>query len=155
LYVGFIGKFDSLKVVSYLPVGEKTGKTYRLWAFDDVVEIFIGPEAKTHRQYREFEVSPDSRFIDLDMDAQSSQLKPDFHWQSHFIGKSHIDNTQKLWTCVMQIPWSAFDHKPQHGETWHCNFYRNTPDLSVLLAWSPVHKKAFHQPEKFGEILFE
>lgn len=155
LYIGFAGTFDTLHFVKKLPTGEKTGKTYRLWAFDDVMECFIGPEARVNKMYREFEVSPDSRWIDIAVDASGERCRTDMNWQSRLIAKSSVDSEQKVWTVVMQIPWSAFDHRPQHGETWHCNFYRSMPDETFLLAWSPVGKPDFHQPEKFGDIVFE
>jgi len=153
LYMGFTGTFDTLHFVRNLPIGERSGKTYRLWVFDDVMECFIAPEAISKKAYREFQVSPDSRWIDISIDGEKRKF--DMNWQSHFIARSSVDSEQKVWTAVMQIPWSAFDHKPRHGEIWHCNFYRSTPDMKFLLAWSPVGKPDFHQPEKFGDIVFE
>ena len=155
LYAGFSAKYESIKPNKDCNKNLKNGKTYFLWQLEDVVELFIGPDAKLKREYKEFQVSPFSKKIDINIKFKSEKPEADFGWNSGFNACSWIEEKEKTWYSVLQIPFEAFDRIPLDGEKWYCNFYRCSPDMKILLAWSPVYKPDFHQPEMFGELLFE
>ena len=134
----------------------KTGKTLTLWDISDVFEIFIGPDSKQSKIYREFQVSPDSRWIDIAIDGSGAERTADFDWSSGMKVKSTIDYVAKKWYAVFQFPFTAFDNLPEEKDVWNLNFYRmaGTPDKRVYFAWSPTFMVQFHKPEKFGNLTF-
>lgn len=157
IYFGFRGCFSSLRMAPReLRADEKTGKTFRLWELSDVFELFIDPSAKETKIYREFQVSPDSRWIDIAIDASGEVRRTDFGWVSGMIARSTVDYENKRWESIMQIPQGAFSEKARKGSVWNANFYRisGPPDACSYLAWAPVHRIDFHQPELFGDLLF-
>lgn len=150
LYCKFEGKYDSL----VLAPESSTGKTMRLWEKSDVFELFVSPDC--NRKYREFQVAPDGKFIDLAIDAEKDERVSDFDWKSGFCNQTV--SSSNLWTSILTIPWSAFKGTaPQVNEEWRVNFYRIVSPVAgtKYLAWSPVGKIAFHQPEKFGKLIFQ
>lgn len=134
----------------------KSGKTWNLWDISDVFEIFIGPDSKQSRVYRELQVSPDSRWIELAIDASKPERKADLYWLSGMKAKSTIDYVAKKWYAVFKIPFTAFDNQPKEKDSWNLNFYRmaGTPAKRLYFAWSPTFMVQFHKPEKFGNIIF-
>jgi len=134
----------------------KCGKTWTLWDLSDVFEIFIGPDSKSTRKYREFQVSPDSRWIDIIIDASGPERTADFEWISGMEAKSTTNDETKKWISILRFPFTAFDCKPSDGATWNLNFYRmaGKPDNRILFGWSPTFTYRFHLPEKFGNLIF-
>lgn len=159
LFVLFEGKFQELRVTRTLPRDAKTGESYSLWEHSDVYEVFIGPDARRLRRYKEFQVSPDSRWLDYDVRKEKDTIIGDEQWYSGFRCRSMIDEEKKIWSAVMEIPWKAFGADSKSQCEWNCNFYRASGKFhgDELLAWSPTGRgeKAFHKPEKFGRIIFE
>jgi hypothetical protein len=46
---------------------------------------------------------------------------------------------------------------PKPGEVWRANFYRFNRDTGQppeLLSWSPTIWPGFHQPARFGHLIF-
>ncbi len=131
----------------------QNGKTFKLWAISEVCEIFISHDKLDF--YREFEFAPDGRFLDIDIKYIEGNRKTDFYWVSNLEYKSEVH--ENYWDGFAFIPWSAFDNKfPKVGDIWHGNFYRilTRDEKELYLAWNPVYKINFHQPQYFGEILF-
>ena len=131
----------------------QNGKTFKLWAISEVCEIFISHDKLDF--YREFEFAPDGRFLDIDIKYSEGNRKTDFYWVSNLEYKSEVHDN--CWEGFAFIPWSAFDNKfPKVGDIWHGNFYRilTRDEKELYLAWNPVYKINFHQPQYFGEILF-
>jgi len=54
------------RTISVFPDAEPNGRRDQLWD-RDVVEVFIQPDAFEPRRYKEFEVSPNGFWIDLDI----------------------------------------------------------------------------------------
>lgn len=155
VYFGYQGRFDSLRVApDEVEVEKDSGKTHRLWELSDVYEVFIGPEARQTRRYREFQVAPDSRWIDIAIDAGGKERKTDFTWKSGFCARSKVEDG--IWSAVFQIPFQCFNAYPGEEMAWHCNLYRisGPPGECSYLAWSPVMIVNFHQPHRFGTISF-
>lgn len=158
IYFIFKGNYIGLRTAKLdAKTDEKSHKTFSLWDLSDVYEVFIGPDAKKSRKYKEFQVAPDSRQIDISIDASSANRKTDFLWQSGMKAESIIDSGAKIWNAVIKIPVSAFERHPCDETIWNCNFYRisGEDNNKSYLAWCPVGQIAFHQPDKFGEICFE
>src|SRR5262249_28404667 len=64
LYILFICPYEDL----YLkPNPSTSSETYELWNWD-VAEAFIGSDFKNIRRYKEFELSPQGEWVDLDID---------------------------------------------------------------------------------------
>lgn len=159
LFAIFQGKFLELRFAHSKPVDPKTGKTFCLWEHSDVYEVFIGINAKATRRYKEFQVGPDSHRLDIDVDSTKNAVKGDFDWVSGFRCKSIVDEARKTWDCVLEIPWKAFGANYETKCEWNVNFCRASGKFhgDELLAWSPMGRgeKVFHQPEKFGRIIFQ
>lgn len=151
LFVRFQGAYSRLHPAD--PPGPSEGKTPRLWEISDVFEAFISWE--TDGIYREFQVSPDGRYMDIAIDGSGPERLSDFQWNSGM--KVHSSAERGLWTSLMKIPWSAFAGKPpEEGDCWSGNFFRisGKDRDKAYLSWSPVYKIHFHQPQYFGKILF-
>ena len=155
---GFYGHFISFHngQIKFCPKEteiSQNGKTFKLWAISEVCEIFISHDKLDF--YREFEFAPDGRFLDIDIKYIEGNRKTDFYWVSNLEYKSEVH--ENYWDGFVFIPWSAFDNKfPKVGDIWHGNFYRilTRDEKELYLAWNPVYKINFHQPQYFGEILF-
>jgi hypothetical protein len=156
LYVLFLGRYQQLRTApATTPLEPPNERTPRLWDLSDVYELFIGPDAKESRLYREFQVGPDSRKIDIDVDASGDRRKTDLSWDSGFFAQSVLLGKEKVWEALLQIPFGAFSIIPECDEEWSCNFYRIGHEPSrCYMAWSPVYRIAFHQPQYFGAIRF-
>jgi len=155
--IAFSGRYSSLRTApTDTPFDQQSGKTHRLWEISDVYEVFIGPDSRSDRVYGEFQVAPDSRWIDIFIDAREEKRKADFQWKSAVVACSQIDAARMIWYGFFFIPFRAFGADISHELTWNCNFYRISGELSSQqhLSWVPVREVAFHKPHLFGEILF-
>ena len=158
-FVLFRGQYIELRTARSQPIEAKTGKTLFLWEHSDVYEMFIGADARRTRIYKEFQIGPDSRRLDIYVDNRDGTVKGDFNWVSGFRCVSLVDEKRKTWNGMMEIPWKAFGTSLESNNVWDLNFYRASGRYhgDELLAWSPVGKgeKIFHQPEKFGRMVFQ
>jgi hypothetical protein len=153
----FLGRYDKLRTApAETPQDLSSGKTHRLWEISDVYEIFIGPDAMSSGLYREFQAAPDSRIMDIDIDAGNVERKADFSWRSGLSALSVLKIKEKIWETLFTIPFGAFSIIPGEQEIWNCNFYRIAGEepSKHYLSWSPVYTVAFHQPRCFGHIQF-
>jgi len=118
----------------------------------DVVEAFIGGDARNLRHYTEFEVAPTNEKLDLTLTLPAR----DFDWSSRFQSAVAVDQKAKLWRCEMRIPLTALsDAPPSPGTPWRINFYRCDRANKAFLAWSPTLTGGFHEPERFGVLEFD
>jgi hypothetical protein len=156
LLVYFRGRFEHLRLIDDDQKDRLNSKTYKLWEQSDVFEVFIGVNAKQTKLYKEFQVSPDARWIDIDVNKQLGISN--HHWYSGIQCKSFIDHEMKIWTSVFELPWSCFGSHKKTDDVWNANFYRASGQFhgEELLAWSPTGygEKCFHRPEHFGRIEF-
>jgi hypothetical protein len=149
LYFLFICPYETL----YLkPNPTTTSETNHLWDWD-VAEAFIGSDFKNIRRYKEFEMSPQGEWVDLDIDRDKPKPEDGWVWNSGFKVKARIDPVKKIWYGEMQIPYNQIDHrKPRPGLELRLNLYRcqGPPPKRVYIAWQPTGKSTFHVPEAFG-----
>jgi hypothetical protein len=127
-------------------------ETNKLWNWD-VAEVFIGSDFKNIRHYKEFELSPQGEWLDLDIDLTKPHHEEGWRWNSGFQVAAHIDEQTKIWHGAMKIPWRALDDIPSSaGKTLRVNFFRSQGPLSNRkeIAWQPTMSETFHVPERFG-----
>ena len=149
LYFLFICPYDTL----YLkPAPDTSAETFQLWDWD-VAEVFIGSDFRNIRRYKEFEVSPQSEWIDLDIDLTKPQHEDGWKWNSGFQISTRIDHAAKIWYAAMRIPFAAIAQRsPADGTTFRINLYRaqGPPSQRKYIAWQPTRSDSFHVPDRFG-----
>jgi len=117
----------------------------------DVVEAFIGADAKNINRYTEYEVAPSNERLDVSVNLPDK----DFAWQSHFESAVTVNTKDKVWTCEMRIPMAAFGAgTPAAGAQWRINLYRCDRANHASLAWRPPLQGTFHLPARFGLLEF-
>jgi hypothetical protein len=134
------------------PNPSATTETNKLWNWD-VAEVFIGLDFNNIRHYKEFELSPQGEWLDLDIDLTKPHHEEGWTWNSGFQVAARIDEQSKIWYGTMKIPWTALDGIPASvGKTLRVNFFRSQGPLSNRkeIAWQPTMSETFHVPERFG-----
>lgn len=153
LYFLFWGPYDNLHLK---PDPDTQHETYKLWFYDDF-ELYLGANFDNINLYGEFQISPQSEFLDMAIDA--TRERPgwgDEHlWDSGMAVKSRIDREKKIWYGEMRIPIAAIDKRPAAiGNDFRVNVYRlqSTRDEKKIqfLAWQPTGEWNPHRPKKFG-----
>jgi len=129
-------------------------ETFGLWNWD-VAEVFIGDDFTNIRRYKEFEVSPQGEWVDLDVNLDNPPHEAGWVWQSGCEVAARIDLAHSVWYGFMRIPWQAISSRPPAaGNELRINFYRcqgSDPDRKYI-TWRPVHRESFHTPEAFGTL---
>lgn len=151
LYFLFVSRFETLYP---RPNPNPAKEAWGLWEYD-VAEVFIGDDLQNIKVYKEFEISPDGEFIDLDVDRDRKGKEVDWLWNSGVEYKTRIDRDRKVWVCEMRIPWKSIDRrKPAAGNQMRLNLYRieGAPPNRKYIVWQPIGNPSFHTPEKFGRL---
>jgi hypothetical protein len=153
VYFLFIGPYQKLTLN---PNPDTVKETYRMWE-KDCFEVYLGADFEHTNRYREFQMSPQGEFLDLDID--STKEKPGFNgeqnWNSKMKVKARVDEAKKIWYGEMRIPISAVDQRPaQAGNEMRINLYRQDgePPNRDFLGWQPPGVWNPHHPEKFGVL---
>jgi len=129
-------------------------ETNQLWNWD-VAEVFIGSDFKDIQRYKEFEVSPQAEWIDLDIDLHKPHHEEGWTWNSGFDVKARIDPETHIWYATMRIPFAAIDTRPPApGNMMRINLFRSEgpPSHQQAVTWQAPMKSTFHVPERFGLI---
>ncbi len=151
LYLLFICPYQKLNPK---PNPHPETETNQLWNWD-VAEIFIGSDFHNIRRYKEFEMSPQGEWIDLDINLDRPHHEDGWIWNSGFQVAARIDRQKKIWYGVMRIPFAAIDPQaPQVGSMFRVNMFRMqgpAPDTKSIV-WQPTMKNTFHVPERFGRL---
>lgn len=155
LYFLFWGPYDSLHLK---PDPNTEDETYKLWLYDDF-ELYLGSNFDNINLYNEFQISPQSEFLDMAIDA--TRDKPGWNdermWDSRMTVKSRIDREKKIWYGEMRIPIAAVDKRPAAmGNDFRVNVYRlqsaGSEKKIHFLAWQPTGEWNPHLPKKFGTL---
>jgi hypothetical protein len=149
LYFLFVCPYEELNLK---PSPSTSTETFQLWDWD-VAEVFIGSDFRNIRRYKEFELSPQGEWVDLDIDLANPHHEEGWTWNSGFQVTARVDSVNKVWYGAMRIPFSALeDHSPMVGEIFRINFFRSQgpPPHQKAVTWQPTLGKTFHVPEKFG-----
>ena len=152
LYVLMTCPYEELYLI---PNPVTNAETNKLWEHD-AAEIFIGADFDKIHRYREYQVSPQGEWVDLDID--SKLFLPDgWKWDSGMKVKARIDAQAKVWYGEFQIPLSSITEKPvKVGTMMRGNFYRfqGPPPNRKAVAWVQTERASNHTPEKFAKIQF-
>ena len=73
-----------------------------------MAEVFIGSDFKNIRRYKEFEISPQGEWVDLDINLDAPRHEDGWVWNSGFQASARIDSgtqdlvrlhANSLWSC--------------------------------------------------------
>lgn len=150
LYLRFLAHYRSITV---FPDAESNGRRDQLWN-RDVVEVFLQPADAGARRYKEFEVSPNGFWIDLDIAlGEKRDLK------SGLRRRVRIDEKGKTWRAELALPMKSLTERFEPSVAWRVNFYRveGADEPRFYSAWRPTETPVpnFHVPEAFGTLVFE
>jgi hypothetical protein len=151
LYILFVCPYLELNLK---PNPEIAAETYELWNWD-VAEVFIGSDFQNIRRYKEFELSPQGEWVDLDIDLDRPRPEEGWRWSSRFEAAARIETSLRIWYGFMRIPYSAIDTRPAAaGNRLRINFFRcQGPKRNrKQIAWQPSGSTTFHVPEMFGTL---
>jgi len=140
-----------------------------LWT-EDVFEFFLWPDER-YPVYFEYEISP--------LGFELPILVPNFGGQFYGWRPWHYEGARKTkkavtvrggpattgaritgWTAEVFVPYDLFkplqNVPPQSGSRWRANVYRVDYDEGRNTSWDWARVgRTFHQPDKFGTLMFE
>ena len=103
--------------------------------------------------YKEFEVSPNGQWLDLDITPQGLR-----HITSGMSSNVALDEATQVWTADLAIPMAAITQNFDPAQAWRVNFFRceGVDPQRFYSAWQPTNTPTpnFHVPEKFGTLRF-
>jgi alpha-galactosidase len=148
-FLRFHAKYRLLTVFSD---AERNGRRNQLWD-RDVAEVFLQPDPSVLRRYKEFEVSPNGFWIDLDIaPGEKHDLK------SGLQRRVVVNDAAKYWVAELAIPMKSLVGSFDAKATWRVNFYRveGATEPRFYSAWRPTMTPVpnFHVPEAFGNLIF-
>ena len=149
LYLLYICPYEELNLK---PNPQTSVETNELWNWD-VAEAFIGSDFNNIYRYKEFEISPQGEWVDLDIDLRKPHHEDGWKWNSGMLVSARIDPTAHIWYGAMRIPYSAIDSRPAAaGNTLRINLFRSQGPVSAQhqIAWQATMRNSFHVPERFG-----
>lgn len=149
LFLQFCARFREITI---FPDAEPSGRRDQLWD-RDVAEVFLQPDPSHLRRYREFEVSPNGFWIDLDIaPGEKHDLK------SGLRRRVVLNEAAKIWVAELALPMKCLVDRFDPAATWRVNFYRveGAAEPRFYSAWQPTRTAVpnFHVPEGFGELVF-
>jgi hypothetical protein len=149
LYLLYVCPYEELNLK---PNPQTSVETNKLWNWD-VAEAFIGSDSKNIHRYKEFEISPQGEWVDLDVDLHKPHHEDGWTWNSGMEVSARVDGAAHVWYGAMRIPYAAIDSRPAAaGNTLRINLFRSQgPDSARHeIAWQATMSKTFHVPERFG-----
>lgn len=134
---------------------------------EDVVEVFLKPDGGGN-DYFEYELSPWNFELPLMIQNNGKDINT---WLPYMyvgdrrvkhrvhIGEKNTKTNRFVWTAEIFIPYELVttlkNVPPQKGSQWRANFYRIDYDRNpVYSSWS-LTRRSYHDPEKFGTLVFE
>jgi hypothetical protein len=152
LYFLFTCPYQELHLKPNPILGKPTGG---LWNWD-VAEAFIGSPDGPVDRYKEFEISPQGEWLDLDIDLKQPDKVALTSWKSGFHTTARIEHNQKIWYGLMRIPYASLEAgEAKAGSLLRINFFRSQGTKPVEMAWQPPLQASFHAPEQFGALKLE
>jgi alpha-galactosidase len=149
LYLRFECRYRELNLFAN---SDPNGRRDHLWD-RDVAEAFLQPDPSREHYYREFEVSPNGMWIDLDIfPGGLADLK------SGLKKSVVLDSDGHRWAAELAIPLKALTPNFDPKLIWRANFYRveGKEEPRAYLAWQPTGTPVpnFHVPAAFGKLRF-
>jgi alpha-galactosidase len=131
---------------------DPNGRRDHLWD-RDVAEAFLQPDPSRERFYREFEVSPNGMWVDLDI-FPGGRADLNSGMQRSVV----VDEKSRTWIAELAIPIKSLTANFDPAAIWRVNFYRveGTKEPRAYLAWQPTNSPQpnFHVPKAFGRLRF-
>jgi hypothetical protein len=149
LYFLFVCPYAELHLK---PSPDTKNETNELWNWD-VAEVFIGSDFTDIQRYKEFEISPQGEWLDLDINLHNPHHEEGWVWNSGFEHAVRLDRGNHIWYAAMRIPMKAIDSRPPAaGNSFRVNLFlsQGPPNRREELAWRPPMSNTFHVPERFG-----
>ena len=149
LYFLFVCPYEALNLK---PSPSTSTETFQLWDWD-VAEVFIGSDFRNIGRYKEFEISPQGEWVDLDIDVSKPHHEDGWTWNSGFTVAARIDPARKIWYGAMRIPFSALQGDAAAvGDRFRINLFRSQGPAPnrIEVVWQPTMSPTFHTPERFG-----
>jgi alpha-galactosidase len=150
LYLKFVASY---RLITVFDDAGSNGRRDRLWD-RDVAEVFLQPDPAQPRRYKEFEVSPNGFWIDLEIANGTLQ-----HLQSGLQRRVDINKGKRTWTAELAIPMNSLVQRFDPTFVWRVNFFRveGPTEPRFYSCWQPTHtpQPNFHVPERFGYLRFE
>lgn len=149
LHLRFRCRYRALTV---FPDAGSDGRRNELWE-RDVAEVFLQPERFGEKYYKEFEVSPNGQWLDLDITPAGLR-----HIASGMHSRVRIDEDARVWTAELSIPLAALTPDFDPEQSWRVNFFRceGLDPERFYSCWQPTEtpEPNFHVPQKFGWLRF-
>jgi alpha-galactosidase len=149
LYLRFDCRYRELFV---FPEADPDGRRDHLWD-RDVAETFLQPDPSHPRYYKEFEVSPNGYWIDLDISPGGLE-----NLRSGLRRSVWLDEKRHTWAAELATPMKSLTASFDPTAIWRANFYRveGPSEPRSYLAWQATHtpQPNFHVPEAFGRLRF-
>ncbi len=149
LYLLYTCPYEALNLK---PEPTAAAETPRLWNWD-VAEAFIGSDFENIGRYKEFQVSPQGEWVDLDVDRSDPKRQECMRWNSGYAVTARVDAQAKTWYGLMRIPFRAIDARPpEKGRELRVGLYRiaGVEPSRQYFAWRPTGQASFHYPQAFG-----
>ena len=149
LYLRFRAKY---RVITVFADAEPNGRRDQLWD-RDVAEVFLQPNELDRRRYKEFEISPNGMWIDLDIaPGEKHDLK------SGLRRRAALNEASKTWIAELALPMKSLTERFDAAASWRVNFYRveGTREPRFYSAWQPTGTPVpnFHVSQVFGKLIF-
>jgi alpha-galactosidase len=149
LYLRFVCRYRSIHVFDD---AEPSGRRDKLWE-RDVAEVFLQSDQFGTKHYKEFEVSPNGQWVDLEITPEGGSLL-----SNELRRVVSTDTAKKEWTAVIAIPMKTLIANFDPKQKWRVNFFRCEgvdPERSYL-AWrrNDSPQPNFHVPAAFGALRF-
>ena len=131
---------------------DANGRRGFLWE-RDVAEVFLQTSRFGEKYYKEFEVSPNGQWLDLDISPRGLS-----HIASGMRRVVKLDESNQEWVAEIAIPMTALTTHFDPARTWRVNFFRceGTDPNRFYGSWQPTGTPTpdFHVPEAFGTLRF-
>jgi hypothetical protein len=150
LYLKFVARY---RLITVFDDADPGGRRDRLWD-RDVAEVFLQPDPPQLRRYKEFEVSPNGFWIDLEIANGALQ-----HIKSGLRRRVSIDEATKIWAAELAIPMKSLVQHFDPASVWRVNFFRveGPTEPRFYSSWQLTNtpQPNFHVPDRFGLLKFE
>jgi hypothetical protein len=154
LYLKFVARY---RLITVFDDADPNGRRDKLWD-RDVAEVFLQPDPAQLRRYKEFEVSPNGFWIDLQIDLEITNGALQ-NLKSGLQRRVRIDEAAKKWTAELAIPMKSLAQHFDPASLWRVNFFRveGPTEPRFYSCWQPTDtpQPNFHVPERFGFLKFE
>jgi len=149
LYLRFRCHYRAIHV---FPDAGADGRRDQLWD-RDVAEVFLQPDRFGEKYYKEFEVSPNGQWLDLDITPEGLR-----HIASGMRSRVAVDKAARIWIAELTIAMNALTNSFDPSRSWRVNFFRceGLDPQRFYSAWQPTEtpEPNFHVPDRFGTLRF-